>query len=121
MWNLSSAEEIERAATNNELAESEIVDAKRELPSRSKNKDIAKDVAAMANDAGVILYGVNEDATGHPTVPSPIELAGARERIANVVTTSISEPLTIVAREYPLPTDASHGYVVVILPASPRA
>ena len=66
---------------------------------------------ARSSVAHEILYGVDEDAHGHPTVPPPIELAGVRERIANVVTTSISEPLTIVTREYPLPSDAARGYV----------
>ena len=35
--------------------------AKRELPSRNKNENIAKDIASMANNGGVLLYGVAED------------------------------------------------------------
>lgn len=121
MWQLNSVEEIERAALDGQLLESEIFDAKRELPIKSKNKDIAKDVAGMANDGGVLLYGIDEDANGRATVLAPIELDGARERVAQVVATSLAEPLPITTKDYPLPSDATHGYLVVIVPPSPRA
>ncbi len=56
MWIPKSADEIERAVVARELHESSTFDAKREL---GKSKDIARDVAAMANDGGVLLYGVS--------------------------------------------------------------
>ena len=43
---------------------------KAQLPVSAKNEDIAINVAAMANDGGVLLYGVAEDHLKRPT-PSP--------------------------------------------------
>jgi hypothetical protein len=51
-----------------------LLDAKMALPERGKSKDLASDVAAMANDGGALLYGVGEDEHGRLTVPNPFEL-----------------------------------------------
>ncbi len=58
----------------------------------TRGKDLAIDVAAMATDGGSLLYGLGEDENGRPTVPQPFELAGARERVDQIVQTFISEP-----------------------------
>jgi hypothetical protein len=44
-----------------------------------------------------------------------------RDRIGQIVATSIAEVPYIDAREYPLADDLSSGYIVVIVPQSPRA
>jgi len=75
----------------------------------------------MTVDGGSLLYGLGEDENQRLTVLSPVELAGAPERIAQVVETSISEPPFIRIRTLPLPGDATKGYVVVLVPQSPRA
>jgi hypothetical protein len=67
-------------------------DAKATLPAKGKSKDLAIDVAAMANDGGTLLYGVGEDEQRRPTDPKPFELTGAKERVDQIVRTSISEP-----------------------------
>ncbi len=54
MWTPSSEDEIISVVAAGNLIETSIFDAKRELPSNSR--ELAKDVAAMANDGGVILY-----------------------------------------------------------------
>jgi hypothetical protein len=56
------------------LSETAIFDAKLALPERGKSKDLAIDVAAMANDGGTLLYGVGEDEHSRLTVPNPFEL-----------------------------------------------
>jgi hypothetical protein len=61
------------------------------LPSAKKNADLATDVAAMTVDGGILLYGIREDSDGRPTIPSPIPLAGAAERVDQIVSSSISE------------------------------
>ncbi|HEX9990817.1 MAG TPA: ATP-binding protein [Chloroflexia bacterium] len=121
LWMPESAEEIERIVNSGTLEETEIFDAKRELPDQRKNKEIAKDVAAMANNGGVLLYGVDEDANGQPTVLNPIPLAGASERVQMVVHTSISEPLDVIIRERRLDQNKAEGYLLVIVPPSARA
>jgi hypothetical protein len=121
MWIPKSADEIEQAVQAKNVEEGPTFDAKKELPAQGKNKDIAKDVAAMANDSGVLVYGIDEDEHGRATVLTPILLNGAAERIANVVHTAISESPQIETFRYAKQADPSRGYLVVVVPASPCA
>lgn len=90
MWIPKTEDELTAAVTAGTIEESITFDAKQELP--SKNQELAKDVAAMATDGGVLLYGLGEDAHSRPTVLNPIPLQGAPERISQIVQTSIAEP-----------------------------
>ena len=122
MWVPDDAAQIERAAASGNLPETSSFDAKRELPATAKkNADLAIDVAAMATDGGVLLYGVAEDEHGRPTILAPFPLAGAADRIGQIVSTSISEVPHIDVREYARGEDPSTGYIVVVVPPSPRA
>lgn len=118
VWLPDSAEDIERLAREGSLEETHHFDAK-ELPGR--NPDVAVDVCAMTPDGGTLLYGVGEDDHGRPSRPAPFELDGMRERIDQIVATSILEPPTIVVTERPLSDDPSRGYLVVNVPQSARA
>ncbi len=121
MWVPASAADIEAAATGGDLAETSSFDAKEALPTRGRNPDLATAVAAMSTDGGVLLYGVAEDEHKRPTVPSPITLAGAAERVDQIVQTSIMEAPYIDVRGYPTDDDPSVGYLLVIVPQSARA
>lgn len=122
MWIPKDAAEIEAAARAGELVETSSFDGKLALPAvAKKNIDIAIDVAAMSTDGGVLLYGVGEDEHERLTELAPIELAGADDRIAQVVQTGISEVPYIESREHPCPEDPSRGYLVVVVPQSARA
>jgi len=121
MWVPTDAADIEGAAEAGELEETPSFDAKANLPQPKKNASLAIDVAAMSTDGGSLLYGVSEDEHKRPTIPQPIALKGAGDRIGQIVSTSIAEVPYIDVREYPCPDDPSRGYVVVTVPASPRA
>jgi hypothetical protein len=122
MWIPRDAAEVEEAARRGGLEETASFDAKADLPSTPrKNVTLAVDVAAMSTDGGTLLYGVAEDANKRPTVPQPITLAGAAERVDQIVSTSIAEVPYIDVREYPTDADASKGYLLVVVPQSPRA
>jgi hypothetical protein len=121
MWIPASEEEILAAIDAGDLIETATFDAKRALPSKGKSKDLAIDGAAMATDGGTLLYGVGENENREPTVPKPFSLAGARERVDQIVRTSISEPPAIEVRAIPTDDDPSLGYLVISVPASPRA
>jgi hypothetical protein len=118
MWIPKSADEIERATAAAELHETAAFDAKREL---GKSKDIARDVAAMANDGGVLLYGVAEDEHKRPSIPAPFLIADAKERVDNIVRMGIADPPTIITTTHATTIDPSVGYLVVVVPPSPRA
>jgi hypothetical protein len=119
MWIPTSEQEILLAIDTGDLIETATFDAKASLP--AKGKDLAIDVAAMATDGGSLLYGLGEDENDRPTVPQPFKLAGARERVDQIVRTSISEPPAIEVYSIPTDDDPSLGYLVVHVPASPRA
>lgn len=121
MWVPKSADEIEQAALRGALVETPSFDAKADLPVPKKNSSLAVDVAAMSTDGGVLLYGVAEDAHGRPTIPQPIALAGAADRVAQIVQTSISEVPFIEQRTFECSGDPSKGYLLVLVPQSARA
>ena len=121
MWIPATEQEILAAIETGGLTETASFDAKSELPAKRKSVDLAVDVAAMASDGGTLLYGVGEDEDRRPTVPRPFRLSGARERVDQIVRTSISEPPNIDVFEIPTDHDSSLGYLVVAVPPSPRA
>jgi hypothetical protein len=63
----------------------------------------------MTVDGGSLLYGLGEDRDKRLTVLSPIGLEGTRERIAQIVQTSISEPPFIRVHALSTDSDASKG------------
>lgn len=121
MWMPKSEQDILSAIDAGDLVETANFDAKAALPAKGKSKDLAVDVAAMSADGGTLLYGIGEDENDGLTVPKPFQLAGARERVDQIVRTAISEPPAIEVHTIPTDEDPSIGYLVVNVPASPRA
>jgi hypothetical protein len=121
MWMPKSEQDILSAIDAGDLNETANFDGKSALPGKGKGKDLAVDVAAMTADGGTLLYGVAEDKNKRLTVPQPFELAGTRERVDQIVRTSISEPPTIEVHTIPTDGDPSLGYLVIAVLPSPRA
>lgn len=120
MWIPKNESEILIATSNATLEESIIFDAKREIP--PKNVDLAKDVSAFSNTAGgTIVFGIDENSSGRPTVPAPFELKGQRERIDQIIRTSIAEVPDYGITQIESQNDTSKGYLVLIIPPSERA
>lgn len=118
MWLPKTEAEIVNVINSGILEESDAFDAKEEL---SKNQEIAKDVAAMANNGGVIIYGIGEDERGRVTRLTPIPIQGVAERIDAIVRSSITEPPIIHTTTIPTEADPTIGYLVVFVPPSERA
>lgn len=119
MWIPVDLQQLKDAVESGALEEKHDFDAKRQLP--SSNKELAKDIAAMTTDGGLLAYGVAEDANGHPRVLEPIELSGAAERIDQVAQHSISGTPKIEFIHLRIPEDEGSGYLIVVVPASPEA
>jgi len=120
VWIPRNEQEIVSAAANRSLEETVTFDAKREIP--SKNFETAKDVSALANTAGrVLLYGIGEDQHGRPTVLNPLTLQGQRERIEQIIRTSVDEVPNFTLFSIETKSDSSRGYLVVLVPPSERA
>jgi hypothetical protein len=119
MWVPGNLEQLEQAVTSGALEEKHDFDAKRELP--TSNKELAKDIAAMTTDGGLLVYGIAEDDNGQPRVLQPIELSGAAERIDQVAQHSLSGTPKIEFVHLRTPEDGGRGYLVVVVPPSPEA
>jgi len=92
---------------------------KRELAGGdAANKELAADLASLANDGGLLFIGIDE-ATG-PGL-SPVPLAGLAERVEQVARTRVDEPLPLTFVQIESSRQVGHGYLVVRVPASPRA
>lgn len=118
MWLPKTEAEIINVINSGVLEESDTFDAKEEL---SKNQEIAKDVAAMANNGGVIIYGIGEDDHGRITKLAPVPLQGLAERVDAIVRSSIAEPPVIYISTILSEADPTVGYLVVYIPPSERA
>jgi hypothetical protein len=121
MWVPGDAAEIEEVVGRGDLEETVSFDGKASLPVPKKNGDLAIDVAAMSTEGGSLLYGVEEDEHERLTCLTPIALAGAADRIGQIVSTSIVEVPYIEVSEHPRDEDPSTGYISVLVPQSPRA
>jgi hypothetical protein len=119
MWIPKTVEELVQAVTAAQVEESSTLDFKKLVS--EKNAELAKDIAAMANEGGVLIYGVGEDDTAvrRPTELHPFGLKGVREKISNIANTGITPPLYFEVRS--LSTDGESGYLIVIVPPSPLA
>ncbi|HVQ57459.1 MAG TPA: ATP-binding protein [Solirubrobacterales bacterium] len=115
------AREIEQLVQSGSLEETSSFDGKEALPAPKRNIDLAIDVAAMSTDGGLLLYGVGEDEQERLSRLTPIELAGAADRISQIIGTSIAEVPYVEIREHPSDANPSEGYLTILVPQSARA
>jgi hypothetical protein len=117
MWHPTTWSDI--AALKGQAEESSTLDFKRALGSSS---ELAKDLAAMALNGGVLVYGVDEDtATNLAADIKPIPLKQVEERLRQIAGSAVAPPIDFdieLIREQPSDTE---GVVVVVVPASPLA
>lgn len=118
MWVPDSLNQLREMLERGQLAESETLEAKREVENTTK---LAQVIAAMANYGGTLLIGVEEDDDHRLTSISPVELSVVEGQVAHIVTDGIHGGLRYAKRELPLPDDPSRGVFVVSVPPSPRA
>jgi len=120
MWHPDSENEILTALSNGSLEETVTFEAKSEIP--AKNTELAKDVAALANTSGgTIVFGIQEDSNKRLTIATPFTLKGQRERIDQVIQTSISEIPIYKISAIESSGDPSKGFIILRIEPSERA
>jgi hypothetical protein len=116
MWHPTTWKELEGLLGE---PESSSLDFKRQV---GKNEEIAKDIAAMTVNGGVLLYGVDEDKeTCVATALLPVPIAGVEEKLRQVSGTRISPSPDIQVHVIANPSDEANGVVAVAIPASALA
>ena len=116
MWRPKTYQDVERAV--GELSEAADLDFKRDVG--ASVKDLAKDVAAMSIEGGVIVIGMDEKA-GQAIAPTPVPLAGTPERIQQVVDSRVRPPVAVEIESIRESPGDGDGFVVVMVPASSLA
>jgi hypothetical protein len=99
---------------------SRYLDLKRELaPGDSGKKGLAKDIAAFALDGGTILIGVDGEVS--PPALTPVELGGLAEKVEQIGAMRVQEGVAVSTVAIETTSGSGRGYLVVRVPASPRA
>lgn len=119
VWPPTTEEGLSAAAREGNLTESHSVELKRELSAGDgQNKELAADLASLAIEGGFLFIGIDES-TG-PGL-SPVPLHGLAERVEQVALSRIDEPLHVTTAAITCAKNPETGYLVVRVPASPRA
>ncbi len=116
MWQPKTWDDL--LASQGVIAEAPDLDFKSDLTS---NKEIAKDIAAMALEGGVIAYGVDEDEQAVAKEITAIKLSQVPEKIQQISDAAIWPPPVIDLSVIADPSDDTHGVVIVTVPPSSLA
>ena len=110
----TTAEELQKRIDSGELRESRGLEFKRELP--PDNRKLAKQLAALAAEGGVLIIGVEETLSAFQV--APIDDRGARERIEQVAR-DIPDPPVRVESHIIEANSQGRGVLWIEIPPSP--
>lgn len=117
IWRPRTWDEVE--ALKGQAQESQALDFKRQI---GTNPEIAKDIAAMTVNGGVLIYGVDEDKrTLVAAELTPVSLKGVEERLHQVAGSRVRPTPDFEVVSIADPSDKTVGVVVVVVPASSQA
>lgn len=113
------------AAVKQQVAETDNLDWKRELPPKDEPKleEFAKDIAAMANTrGGLIIYGVGEDGGGRASSIVGVDATENSRRRLRALAANRVHPMVDGLDVLPLTSsDGSTSVLVLSIPRSPDA
>jgi hypothetical protein len=123
LWIPATVSELETAVEAGTLVETHFQEYKQF--GRSANgvarvpPSLAKSLAGLAVDGGVLVVGIAENKEAQRFELDPRPLLGLRDAVDQVALQALSPSLRVTVRE--LVRDDGTGYLVIIVPASPRA
>ncbi|MFI6995831.1 helix-turn-helix domain-containing protein [Nonomuraea wenchangensis] len=120
-WTPKTETDLQDAIDGGLLEESHYVDLKEVPSSKNGNKESARDMASFAIDSGTLIIGIAEDKTNRTFTLAPQPLSGLAEKMEQIARSLCDPALTILTSEIPSDTDATQGYLVIHIPASPVA
>ncbi|MEU7525464.1 ATP-binding protein [Saccharothrix sp. NPDC042600] len=121
-WRPATWADVKEAASGGLLDESHWVDLKQELPAgkATANTDVAKDLASLAVDGGLLVIGV-EDHKSHAGKVLGVELAGLADRVDQIARDKVRPSLVVRSTEIPDPDRPGFGCLLVHVPPSALA
>lgn len=121
-WGPSTWSDVVEAAAGGLLDESHWVDLKQELATGKAtiNTDLAKDLASLAVDGGLLLIGI-EDHNSHAGKVCGVELAGLADRVDQIARDKVHPSLVVRSAEVPDPDHDGRGCLLVHIPPSAQA
>lgn len=122
-WRPRSEAELRAVIAAGDLEETHFFEIKQDIAEgKGGGKELARDLAQFGIDGGILLVGVAETKDASPSWhPTPIPLAGLSERVEQLARSAVDPPLNIRVDQFPADAAAAIGYLVVEVPASPRA
>jgi hypothetical protein len=120
-WNPTTYADADAAASAGHVFEHHYLELKSEY-TNAHIEDLANDLAALANDSGLLVVGVAQDrTTGRSIGLTPLTLAGFIERVQQMARTSLDPPLNVECRALADPDRPARGIVLIRVPASELA
>ncbi|MEU1523973.1 ATP-binding protein [Nocardia rhamnosiphila] len=103
--------------------ETQWVERKKDIPPKSgpANLELARDLASLSVDGGVLIVGITDSQKGTPGTVTGTADAGLADRIAQVAQGRVSPPLNVMVNRFPDPTDPARAVLLVTVPASAGA
>jgi hypothetical protein len=120
-WTPSSWRDVVDAAANGLLDETQWVELKEMIRTgKDANLELARDLAAMAVDGGLLVVGIR-DQNGKAGEVVGTSLAGLADRGDQVSRDRVHPPLIVRPVEVPDPSRQGHGCLIVVVDASTEA
>lgn len=121
-WGPATWSDVVEAAAGGLLDETHWVDLKRELATGKAtiNTDLAKDLASLAVDGGLLVIGI-EDHNSHAGNVCGVELAGLADRVDQIARDKVRPSLVVRSVEVPDPDHPGRGCLLVHIPPSAQA
>ena len=121
-WTPAQWSDVVEAAAGGLLDESHWVDLKQELPAgnRAHNTELAKDLASLAVDGGLLLIGI-EDHNSYAGNVRGVELARLADRVDQVARDRVRPSLVVRSHEIPDPDRPGRGCLLIHVPPSAEA
>lgn len=119
---LETWSEIEFAAGQGLIDERTHCELKKGLPPSPQNTELARDLASLTVEGGVLVYGVTDAGSGVAgTVVGVKEAEAARTRLVGVAQGSVQPSIVCEVSIVSNPADSERACVVVAVPPSPVA
>src|SRR5665811_2226577 len=122
LWKPYSEQDLRAAEENGLLEESQRYEFKARLgkPGGKANGELAKDLASLGVEGGLLIVGVNDTSDRPPTL-APLDTSGLPERVGQIAAMRCDPPLFVETQEVPSEESPDFGYLVVHVPPSPLA